>query len=564
METGRYHEFFSNHLELNPTSQQFQFKAFCPFHENKSTPALSVNTEKGVWTCFGECNTSGGISDFKHRLGYSNSSTPVSDYLSIVTDCNAKITSAHVEYLRNRGIVVSSIQKFKLGSLGDKITYPYFDTDGRCIGYKAVSADKKKDTFFKVIPDSAHLFNIQAIRNASSNGRDTILLAEGEKDTLILDQAGYDVVGISGVKGFKKEYVNIFKEFKKVIVVFDNDEAGRSGAKRISELLGTKGFILKWQRHNSEDQYDVNDHYLAHRDCFKEIFDKELTENLMQYTSALIQSVPDRLPQFDIYLDGLQDKKLLGLDVPCFSELTRYMKGIRGMIGIGAPPKVGKSTLTVQIASEVAAQGYPVLYYDFENGYNRLILKILSRISQVHPDYIQLRNPEYEWKIRAAREQVVNMTKTFYVENDRRISEESILRQIEQAKIQSGRDRILIVVDSLQKLPMNLTTRREGIDNWIRFFEAVRDQENATLILISELSRSGYDNCGINSWKESGDLEYSFDHMMQLKKKNPDDPQGTELILNMIASRELESGEIATYRSIRPYWYFKESEKGFF
>ncbi len=563
METSRYYDFFSKHLKLIPTSQQSQFKAFCPFHENKLTPALSVNTEKGVWTCFGECSASGGVSDFNHKLGHSI--TPETDtYLSKVTDFNAKIMLDHVSYLKNRSIMASSIQKFKLGSFGNKIIYPYFNMVGDCIGYKAIGADNKSDTYFKITPDSITLFNIQAVQNAMFNKREIILLAEGEKDAIILDQAGYDAVGVSGVNGFKKEYASLFKDFKKVIVVFDNDEAGRVGAKRIAEILGSKCFIFQWKRDTAEDHYDVNDHYLAHGARFTDVFNKELIENVTQPASALILSMSDRLPQFDLYLDGFRDKKLLGFDVPCFPELTRYMKGIRGMIGIGAPPKVGKSTLTIQIASEVAAQGYPVLYYDFENGFNRLTLKIFSRVAQVHPDYIQLRNPEYENKVRAAREQIARMTKTLYVENDRRTSEESIRRQIEKAKAQSDKNQILIVIDSIQKLPMNLATRREGIDNWVRFFESIRDQENATLILISELARSGYENCGISSWKESGDLEYSFDHMIQLKKKNPDDPQGIELVLNMIASRELESGEIATYRSIRPYWYFKESEKGFF
>lgn len=563
--TENFHEFYQSHLRLIPTGQAHQFKAFCPFHDNKNTPAFSVNTEKGVWTCFGACASSGGVNEFRVRLSTTlKESTGSVDFGEAVAKFRASLTSQHRRYLQARGISSDTVTKFSLGSTGDKITYPYFKRDGDCIGYKAISACRKKDTFFKIIRDQPHLYNQAAIDNAVSNARTTILLAEGEKDTLVLDQAGYDVVGVSGTHGFKKEYAELFKAFEKVIVVFDNDNAGRAGARRIAQWLGSKCYIFDWKRKEVNDGYDVSDHFLQLRDNFRAVFDRELDSQSLQQQVSVVLSVSERFPDFERYLSNLKGGTLLGFDVPCFPELTRYMRGVRGMIGIGAPPKVGKSTLTVQIASEVARQGFPVLYYDFENGYNRLVLKLLARSTRIHPDLIQLGSEEHGDRIDAGKQTLKQWTRTLYVENDRKLAEDTISSQVEHVKALTGHDRVLIVVDSVQKLPMNLTSRREGIDNWIRFLEGLRDRENAALILISELARSGYEQCGISSWKESGDLEYSFDHMIQLKRKNPDDPKGVELSLNMIASRELEPGEIATYRSIRPYWYFEEVERGFF
>lgn len=37
--------------------------AFCPFHENKNTPAMSIDDSKGLWKCFG-CGVGGSIIDF--------------------------------------------------------------------------------------------------------------------------------------------------------------------------------------------------------------------------------------------------------------------------------------------------------------------------------------------------------------------------------------------------------------------------------------------------------------------------------------------------------------------
>lgn len=36
------------------------YTGFCPFHENKHTPAFVVWPETGTWCCFGACNEGGG------------------------------------------------------------------------------------------------------------------------------------------------------------------------------------------------------------------------------------------------------------------------------------------------------------------------------------------------------------------------------------------------------------------------------------------------------------------------------------------------------------------------
>lgn len=67
-----------------------------------------------------------------------------------------------------------------------------------------------------------------------------IYLCEGVVDTLTLIDRGFSAVGIPGVKSFKPEWTALFKN-KRVIVCLDQDEAGRTGAHAILDILKSAG-----------------------------------------------------------------------------------------------------------------------------------------------------------------------------------------------------------------------------------------------------------------------------------------------------------------------------------
>lgn len=64
----------------------------------------------------------------------------------------------------------------------------------------------------------------------------SIILTEGELDTLTLTTVGFSATTAGGTTAFKKEFISYFKG-KKVCICFDNDEPGKEAAQKVAVLL---------------------------------------------------------------------------------------------------------------------------------------------------------------------------------------------------------------------------------------------------------------------------------------------------------------------------------------
>ena len=82
---------------------------------------------------------------------------------------------------------------------------------------------------------------------------DTFYFTEGHIDALSLGLENF--VAVEGVNSFKKENLILFKN-KKIFILFDQDEAGIKGAKRLSTFMkefSIESKIIKWDKHFGKD-----------------------------------------------------------------------------------------------------------------------------------------------------------------------------------------------------------------------------------------------------------------------------------------------------------------------
>lgn len=315
-------------------------KALCPFHPEK-TPSFFVNVKNQYFYCFG-CGAGGDVFNFvmrDHKICFFDAfkylaqragitiPTTKEDFeeeqrrqdiyhaLSEATNLYHENLPANVrDYLKDRGLTDETIDKYKIGFCsggtqfttdretlikigliyknGEEcfrgyITFPHLN-HGRVIYMSGRGwPDKKHKKLEKDKVPLTYLLNEEALREKE------VIVGEGEIDTLMLLQNGFNACGVLGANSFKEEWALKFKHCDTVYLTFDNDKAGENGNCKIAEWLGPKARIV-----SLPDGQDVNDFF---KDKTKEDYQRLLDESLTLIEFRVKQipagTSPTRLPQ---------------------------------------------------------------------------------------------------------------------------------------------------------------------------------------------------------------------------------------------------------------------------
>lgn len=246
------------------------FIVFCPYHANYRTPAGEISKDRGTFFCF-SCHESRSLQDFvMHVTG--KSFFEVSrfiDSMSVETDILESITKTLEEkpefepydellikrlnnqalespramrYYEGRRITVESIKRFYLGysENQDMVTIPMQTPDGSAfVGFVARSVEGKDFKNTPKLPKSKILFNLHRAKMY-----DTVYVVESSFDAIRLDQAGIPAVATLGANVPRSQVELLTKHFNNVIVIPDNDDAGRDMAARIIDKMGPRATAI--------------------------------------------------------------------------------------------------------------------------------------------------------------------------------------------------------------------------------------------------------------------------------------------------------------------------------
>lgn len=260
------------------------FLCLCPFHGNRNTPSFSVSKERGAFICFNpSCGESGNIIDLVRRLTSRNEFEAIrfikvkeldvdvdfEDQLSNVLEekpefeefdrnvmtsliSNMKSLGDGRSYMHSRGFNDETIDYFGVGYSAnqDMVTIPVHSPDGLCVGIVGRHTKEKRFKNSPGLPKNKTMFNIHRARRVSP----TAIVVEASFDAMRIHQAGFpNAVATLGGHISSDNIALLNKYFTKIIIMTDNDEAGRALGSNIANKLKNKEIL--WAMFDDDNVY---------------------------------------------------------------------------------------------------------------------------------------------------------------------------------------------------------------------------------------------------------------------------------------------------------------------
>jgi len=294
-----------SYIELKKAGANF--KAPCPFHDEK-TASFVVSPAKQIYHCFG-CGAGGDsvkfvmeyeklnypealeklASSYNFSLSYTDNkhNKPRSQVMDRINEWYQKLLSTNktaLDYIRDRGIYESSIEKFGIGyapssnetikyikdqflHMGEaveagvvgydggrnfarfiqRITFPIHSSNGTLVGFggRTITGHQAK----YVNSPETKFFNKSRLLYAYHHAKQTlyktneIIITEGYLDVVMLHQAGFNNAVATLGTALTPEHLPLLRKGEpRVIMAYDGDKAGRNAALKASKLLSASGF----------------------------------------------------------------------------------------------------------------------------------------------------------------------------------------------------------------------------------------------------------------------------------------------------------------------------------
>lgn len=248
-----------------------------------------------------------------------------------------------------------------------------------------------------------------------------------------------------------------------------------------------------------------------------------------------------------------------------FKRFDKMTNGLHGgeLIVLAARPGVGKSTLAMNIAENVAKQSKTVAIYSLEMSNDQIVERLLSSMSGVPLQYIkngQLPCGESDFtKLRNAQD-TISTAMNLFGNDYANIRPSEISSQCRRLKAQHGLD--LIVVDYIQLMNSDSKDANQGRQNEVasitRALKLIAKELNVPVIALSQLKRdaeirnikgekTGGGEPVLSDLRESGAIEQDADIVLFIHREQ-DAQTGTANHKLIIAKhRNGELGDIPVY-----------------
>lgn len=352
---------------------------------------------------------------------------------------------------------------------------------------------------------------------------ETVFVVEGAFDALSLIEAGKHAIALNSTSNGKLLVEMLEQKPTKstLLICFDNDKDPQTAARTKEKARELKEDL---QRLNvscvicdiSGSYKDANEALVSDRQAFIRAVQKAVAQTTTR---------PDNT--FD-YIGGQMDEEIARIKASNrqtgFANLDAKAKGLySGLYVLAAISSLGKTTLALQIADQVAAAGEEVIFFSMEQSRLEMVSKSLARLTAKN----DIRTAVNALSIRQGYEpeQVVYAKKLYRTLTGNRLSiiegnfncDIGFIADYTRRYIKQTGTKPVVFIDYLQILQpsadgKNRNSKKDEIDLAVTELKRLSRELDITILVISSLNRANYMTpFAFESLKESGGIEYTAD-----------------------------------------------------
>ncbi len=551
---------------------------------------------------------------------------PEEDYLPYYETCKKRLPDT--SYPAERGLSAETLERHMIGY------EPEFRTKDRDIrdrdvfvSWKAliIPTGRGSYTVRNTDPSASHknryrnrgpaqIFGYKALYSSSA----PVFVVEGEIDAMSIEEAGGAAVGLGSLDNVPL-LLRILEERRPsqpLILALDNEaeeqKAGRVEKAEGQLREGLERLKIPYYTLNPYGGYkDANEALVKDREAFSEAvrgaarIESQAEEEARE--AYLSTSAGAHLQDF---INGISQSAATEAIPTGFEKLDRVLDGglYEGLVTVGGISSLGKTSLIMQIADQIASAGTDVLIFSLEMSRSQLMSKSISRhtIQIARAEGLDSRNAKTARGITAgSRYQNYSRTELDLIQKairayqgyaDRIYIQEGIgdigvaqIRETVERHILStggswitdektgdrrlsGGRRPLVVCDYLQIVApySERMTDKQNTDKAVLELKRISRDYKLPVIAISSFNRDNYKAAvAFEAFKESGAIEYSSDILLGLqlkgagekgfdsteaKKKNP-----REIELVVLKNRDAAVGQKISFSYYPMFNLFDEA-----
>lgn len=259
-------------------NQKTWMKEIEEFYEK--VPSASINKDMGAFNCF-VCGQHFNELGFAQQLTGKSKESIIKEYLieeeledvSKEWEENQHIALLEntdmLEKLRNLNITDDVIRQLKLGCITNCLATPVFKNNKliNIVRYNISKLDNVPKVRYNEHSSTGDIVPFDVWKNDTRN----TIICEGEKDMLVARSMGFNAITLTGGSqaSLQRDYLEYFKG-RNVNIVYDNDNAGLKGAKKLYKDLESycNVFITDIGAVCKEEKEDVADFFNKYNNSY--------------------------------------------------------------------------------------------------------------------------------------------------------------------------------------------------------------------------------------------------------------------------------------------------------